>query len=85
MFLLMRRHVKARYQLIHVHSVPDFLVFAAWFPKLTGAKIILDIHDLLPELYAGKYGTDHNSVSVQSAPPGGTSVCHVRGPCHRRE
>src|ERR1700730_18240309 len=65
MFLLMRRHVRARYQLIHVHSVPDFLVFAAWFPKLTGTKIILDIHDLLPEFYASKYSANHNSVAVK--------------------
>ena len=65
MFLLMRRHVRARYQLIHVHSVPDFLVFAAWFPKLTGTKIILDIHDLLPEFYASKYSANHDSVAVK--------------------
>jgi len=65
MFLLMRRHVRARYQLIHVHSVPDFLVFAAWFPKLTGTKIILDIHDLLPEFYASKYSANHNSAAVK--------------------
>lgn len=65
MFLLMRKQVTARYQMIHVHSVPDFLVFAAWFPKLTGAKIILDIHDLLPEFYASKYQMKHDSVSFK--------------------
>ena len=66
MFLLVRRHVRARYQLIHVHSVPDFLVFITWFPKLTGTKIILDIHDLLPELYASKYNTTYNSVAFNA-------------------
>jgi glycosyltransferase involved in cell wall biosynthesis len=55
MFLVTRRHLKHRYQLIHVHSVPDFLVFACWVPKMSGARVILDIHDLLPELYASKY------------------------------
>ena len=55
MLLVTFRHVKHRYQLIHVHSVPDFLVFACWFPKITGTRVILDIHDLLPELYASKY------------------------------
>jgi glycosyltransferase involved in cell wall biosynthesis len=34
---------------------PDFLVFTAWIPRLMGAKIILDIHDLLPEFYADKF------------------------------
>ncbi len=52
-FLWKRRGI--RYDLVHVNSVPDFLVFSAWFPKLRGAKIILDIHDLLPELYASKF------------------------------
>jgi glycosyltransferase involved in cell wall biosynthesis len=47
--------MKHRYDLVHVHSVPDFLVFAAIGPKIVGAKIILDIHDILPEFYASKF------------------------------
>lgn len=49
------KHLQAPYDLIHVHSVPDFEVLAAWFPKLMGAKVILDIHDLVPELYGSKF------------------------------
>jgi glycosyltransferase involved in cell wall biosynthesis len=60
-WLLARRHRRLRYDLIHVHSVPDFLVFAALFPKLTGAKVILDIHDVLPEFYASKFGAGQQS------------------------
>jgi glycosyltransferase involved in cell wall biosynthesis len=52
---LAKRHLSERYQLVHVHSVPDFLVFAALVPKLTGTPVILDIHDVLPELYASKF------------------------------
>jgi glycosyltransferase involved in cell wall biosynthesis len=48
-------HIRKPYQLVHVHSVPDFLVFTAWLPRLMGAKIILDIHDLLPEFYGSKF------------------------------
>jgi len=48
-------HVKAPFALVHVHSVPDFEVFSAIIPKLTGAKIILDIHDIVPEFYASKF------------------------------
>jgi glycosyltransferase involved in cell wall biosynthesis len=54
--------VKHRYDLVHVHSVPDFLVFAALVPKLFGAKIILDIHDILPEFYASKFSCGQNSL-----------------------
>lgn len=52
MTLLQRRH---QYNLIHVHNVPDFLVFAAWFSKLRGAKLILDIHDIVPEFFGSKF------------------------------
>jgi glycosyltransferase involved in cell wall biosynthesis len=59
--MLTRKHRQNPYQLIHVHSVPDFLVFAALAPKLLGAAVILDIHDLLPELYASKFRIARNS------------------------
>jgi glycosyltransferase involved in cell wall biosynthesis len=54
---LTRLHRQNRYDVIHVHNMPDFLVFAAWYPKLTGAKLILDIHDVVPELFASKFQT----------------------------
>src|SRR5579872_5282712 len=49
------QHMHEPYQLIHVHSVPDFEVFATLIPRLTGARIILDIHDIVPEFYASKF------------------------------
>jgi glycosyltransferase involved in cell wall biosynthesis len=55
------RRPRLRYDVIHVHSVPDFLVFAACIPKLTGAKVILDIHDILPELYTSKFTAGQQS------------------------
>jgi len=59
------KQLQERYDLVHVHSVPDFEVFAALFPKLTGSKIILDIHDLVPEFYAGKFNTSSNSLAFK--------------------
>lgn len=53
---LTRRQHRIRYDLIHVHNVPDFLVFAGWYAKRTGAKLILDIHDVVPELFGSKFG-----------------------------
>src|SRR5437588_1167261 len=34
MLFLARRHLARPYDIVHVHSVPDFLVFAAVVPKL---------------------------------------------------
>jgi glycosyltransferase involved in cell wall biosynthesis len=59
--LLTGLHLRRRYDIVHVHNVPDFLVFAALVPKLTGARLILDIHDIVPELYLGKFGRNDQS------------------------
>jgi glycosyltransferase involved in cell wall biosynthesis len=53
---LARKHVNARFDLIHVHNIPDFLVFTTLIPKLTGARVILDIHDIVPEFFGSKFG-----------------------------
>src|SRR5947209_13495828 len=47
-------HLKHAYDVIHVHNMPDFLVFATLFPRLLGAKIILDVQDACPELITEK-------------------------------
>ncbi len=60
--LLTKNQFSKRYDVIHVHSVPDFLVFAALVPKLLGARVILDIHDILPEFYASKFGATKDSL-----------------------
>lgn len=57
-----RENRKRRYDLVHVHSVPDFEVFAAVFAKLSGAKVILDIHDIVPEFYGSKFGAKADSL-----------------------
>jgi glycosyltransferase involved in cell wall biosynthesis len=59
------RYASQRYQLVHVHSVPDFLVFAAIIPKIFGTPVILDIHDLLPEFYASKFHVSLESFSFR--------------------
>ncbi|HVU26878.1 MAG TPA: glycosyltransferase, partial [Verrucomicrobiae bacterium] len=64
-FFLSRLHLKNKYDLVHVHNVPDFLVFSAWLPKLTGAKIILDLHDILPEFFANKFRKPENGLLVR--------------------
>jgi glycosyltransferase involved in cell wall biosynthesis len=55
--------LRRRYDIVHVHNVPDFLVFAAILPKMMGTRVILDIHDILPELYSGKFGSEERSLT----------------------
>ncbi len=62
---VMKRHAAHPYQIVHVHSVPDFEVFAAFFAKLGGAKIILDIHDIVPEFYLCKFGGSRNGLAFR--------------------
>jgi len=64
-WVLTWRHRKARYDIIHVHSVPDFLVFVTIVPRLMGAKVILDIHDILPEFYASKFRVNDRSLTFR--------------------
>ena len=49
-------HLRRRYRTVQVHNLPDFLVFCALVPKLTGAGVLLDLHDLMPEFMAAKRG-----------------------------
>ena len=58
---LMKNHIMFSYDIIHVHSVPDFEVFAALLPKISGAKVILDIHDPVPDFFAAKFGSSANN------------------------
>ena len=62
---LLGLYLKNRYDVIHVHNVPDFLIFAALLPRLLGAKLILDIHDPMPEFYMSKYDSQKSSLTVK--------------------
>jgi glycosyltransferase involved in cell wall biosynthesis len=59
-----QNHRRDPYDLLHIHNVPDFLVFAAVYPKLKGAKVILDIHDIVPEFYGSKFAAKDKSIVV---------------------
>lgn len=64
-FKLTVLHLWRRYDLVHVHTPPDCLVFVALVPRLTGCPIILDIHDLMPEFFASRFGVSRNSLPVK--------------------
>ena len=48
------QHLRHPYHVIIVHNMPDFLVFAAFIPRILGAKVVLQIQDPSPELMAVK-------------------------------
>ncbi len=45
---------------VHIHNMPDFLIFAAIIPRLFDKKVVLDIHDTMPETYLAKFGEKQN-------------------------
>jgi glycosyltransferase involved in cell wall biosynthesis len=52
-------------ELLHVHNIPDFLAFAGARLKRGGTKVILDIHDIVPEFYASKFRTGRDALLVR--------------------
>lgn len=64
-WLLTQQQFRTSYDVIHVHSVPDFEVFAALIPRLMGAQVILDIHDIVPEFYASKFSVGDRSLTFR--------------------
>lgn len=64
-FKLLFLHLKTPYHIIHIHNMPDFLVFSAIIPRMLGAKLILDIHDPMPEFYQAKFQKDADHIFVR--------------------
>lgn len=62
---LARRSLFRHYDFVHVHNMPDILVFSALVPKLLGAKIVLDLHDPMPELMEAIFRLSQQSASVR--------------------
>ena len=57
---LHRRH---RFGLVQVHSLPDFLVFAALPLKLVGVPVVLDLHEAMPEFFVTRFPRAANPIS----------------------
>lgn len=50
-----RLALKGEVDVVHAHNLPDFLVFAGLLPRLMGRKVVLDVHDSVPETFATKF------------------------------
>ncbi len=55
-------HRRRAFSTVQVHNLPDFLVFSAILPKAKGVPVILDLHDLMPEFFAGRFGADGRGI-----------------------
>jgi len=57
--------LRKRYAVIDVNSLPDFLIFAPILARWMGAKLILDLHEIMPEFYMSKYHIPEPSGTVR--------------------
>lgn len=64
-FILGLRSLRRRYHLVYVHNMPDVLVLSSLMPKALGAKVLLDLHDPMPELMTTIFNLDQDSLAVR--------------------
>ena len=67
--LLFRLFLVRRYAVIHVHSLPDFQVFCTFLERLLGARVILDLHEAMPEIVQARFhlSSHHPLVALSRA------------------
>jgi glycosyltransferase involved in cell wall biosynthesis len=53
---------KKSVDIVHIHNMPNFLIFSALGPLILGKKIILDIHDTTIETYDAKFKRKSNKL-----------------------
>ncbi len=51
---------------VQVSNPPDFLVFAALVPRLLGARVVLDMHEPVPELFASIRGVPLTARTIRA-------------------
>src|SRR5437899_3657700 len=64
---LLRLHRLRTFQVVHVHSLPDFQVFCSLPLKLRGVRVILDLHEALPEIVAARFRPRVGSLLIRLA------------------
>ncbi|MEC9466354.1 MAG: glycosyltransferase, partial [Myxococcota bacterium] len=50
-----KHQLTRRYDVIYLHTMPDFIVFSSSLARLLGARVVLDVHDMMPELFLSKF------------------------------
>ncbi|MDQ3776794.1 MAG: glycosyltransferase [Pseudomonadota bacterium] len=62
---LLMRSFAGRYDIIHAHNMPNILALTGLPFKVLGTKVILDVHDTMPEAYATKFGYSLDSLATR--------------------
>jgi len=65
--ILALRHWRRPYTFIQVNTMPDFLVFATFIPRLFGARIMLQMYEPTPELWATRKGLTTDKAVEQAS------------------
>ena len=58
-----RVHRHRHYGLVEVHTLPDYLVFAALPLKMVGVPVLLDLHEAMPEFFRSRFPKANNRMS----------------------
>ena len=62
MVAAIRLHRRQRFGLVQVHSLPDFLVFAAVPFRIAGVPVLLDLHEAMPEFFRSRFPRASNAL-----------------------
>jgi glycosyltransferase involved in cell wall biosynthesis len=65
MFAAAGAHRRRHYGLVQVHTLPDYLVFAALPLKMAGVPVLLDLHEAMPEFFRGRFPKAANPVTYK--------------------
>ncbi len=58
-----RAHRRRRFAVVQVHSLPDFLAFAALPLRMAGIPLILDLHEAMPEFFRARFPRASNPIA----------------------
>lgn len=54
--------LRKRYDVVEVHTMPDFLVFVTLLPRLLGSKVILYMFENTEQLFVSSFGISRNHI-----------------------
>jgi len=61
--------------IVHIHNMPNTLIFAAIIPCLFGKKMVLDEHDTMPETYMAKFENNSGNTILKKLLEIEESIC----------
>ena len=65
MFAAAKAHRRRHYGMVEVHTLPDYLVFAALPLKMVGVPVLLNLHEAMPEFFRGRFPKAANPLSYK--------------------